>query len=288
MDGVRKQPPLIEEFCAALREEIEAAKRSAASGAISLSNGRQIAQIGTNYQYTFSIDSLLNLPDDSPGELVLPGKPPLDTLIVSKEGLSVTISVNTNIGPFIPIARLQTSITFLMKILAERLTAYGDKPNPGGDRILGVSPPRGNPQAIDSTSERINPEQLSAIASSLGRDTTFIWGPPGTGKTEVIGKIGGGLFRSNRTLLVVSHTNTAVDGALGKIARNLAGAFSEGEILRVGNPKKDDIRDHEPELLLSKLAEKQAAEFSDKKDGLQEERGEVLVKVKDFQRTIDL
>ena len=58
--------------------------------------------------------------------------------------------------------------------------------------------------------------QNRAILSALSNDMTYIWGPPGTGKTTVIGQIIDGLYRHDRSVLVVSHTNTAVDGAIEK------------------------------------------------------------------------
>ncbi len=63
------------EFRTALREEIEAARRAAASSGIQLLNGRLIGQAADAYQYAFTLESVLNLPDDLPGELRIPGRP---------------------------------------------------------------------------------------------------------------------------------------------------------------------------------------------------------------------
>jgi phosphate starvation-inducible protein PhoH len=40
----------------------------------------------------------------------------------------------------------------------------------------------------DGRVECLNDKQAEAVASALSRDTTFICGPPGTGKTRTIGK----------------------------------------------------------------------------------------------------
>jgi Cdc6-like AAA superfamily ATPase len=104
-------------------------------------------------------------------------------------------------------------------------------PNPAGDRILGSAPVSGAPHPILFPSkpgeDPPNGGQMEAMFSCLGRDTTFIWGPPGTGKTKTIGMIGEQLFRRNRSLLLVSHTNTAVDEALVKIADAVGNDFKE-------------------------------------------------------------
>ena len=58
--------------------------------------------------------------------------------------------------------------------------------------------------------------QNNAIKSALSNDITYIWGPPGTGKTTVIGQIIYELYKHGRSVLLVSHTNMAVDGAIEK------------------------------------------------------------------------
>ena len=57
----------------ALREEIDAARRSAAASGIQLLDGRRLGQAAGSTQYAFRVESALNLPDDSPGDLHVPG-----------------------------------------------------------------------------------------------------------------------------------------------------------------------------------------------------------------------
>src|SRR5947208_1500491 len=78
------------EFRAALREEIEAAKRAAASSAIPLVDGGKIGRLADAFQYVFSATSALNVPSDSPGELQIEGRKPVEALVISVEGLHVT------------------------------------------------------------------------------------------------------------------------------------------------------------------------------------------------------
>jgi hypothetical protein len=71
-------PPLLEEFRLALEDEIEVAKRNSSSGAIPLANGQKIGHQGASYKYAFILDSVLNTPDGAPGDLLIPGKAPLN------------------------------------------------------------------------------------------------------------------------------------------------------------------------------------------------------------------
>ena len=128
---------VLEEFRTALREEIFSAQRSSSSNAVPLSNGRKIGQVGAAFQYAFTVDSVLNVPDDSPGDLIVPGRERLPVTIVSIEGLTITISVAVDLGNFVPSARLQTDLTFLLRNLIERIELLNRKSNAAGDRILG-------------------------------------------------------------------------------------------------------------------------------------------------------
>jgi hypothetical protein len=85
-------PPLLEEFRTALQDEIGVAKRNSSSSAVPLTNGHKVASLGSAHQYAFLIDSVLNMPDGAPGDLVVPGKAPLAATIVSTEGLRIVVA----------------------------------------------------------------------------------------------------------------------------------------------------------------------------------------------------
>lgn len=154
-----------------MREEICAAQKTSSSNAVPLTNGRRISQIGGTHQYSFTVDSILNVPGDAPGDLIVTGQR-LPVVIVSTEGLTITLSVGIDLGEFVPNARLQTDLTFLLRKLIERVEALNAKENPAGDRILGFSEPSGTPEFVSVGG--LNSEQSAAVASSLARDTTFM------------------------------------------------------------------------------------------------------------------
>ena len=71
---------------------------------------------------------------------------------------------------------------------------------------------------IDFNNHKLNDEQKQAIKGALGVPELFlIWGPPGTGKTEVIKEIAKHeALRANKTL-ICSQSNLAVDNALARL-----------------------------------------------------------------------
>jgi len=86
---------------------------------------------------------------------------------------------------------------------------------------------------------RLDESQLEAVEYALGlRDgeSLLVIGPPGTGKTRVIAKIAYELYRRGERVLIISHTNRAVDNALELLPVDIS--------LRVGRPEKvlPDIR----------------------------------------------
>ena len=275
---------VLDEFRTALREEILAAQRSSSSNAVQLKNGRRIGGADASFQYAFAVDSILNAPGDAPGHLIVPEKGRVPTTMISTEGLTITISVGIDLGSFVPSARVETDLTFLLGKLIERVEALNAKSNCAGDRILGFAAVSGAPELLSV--KGFNPEQNDAIASSLGRDTTFIWGPPGTGKTTTIGAIAAELFKRHRSVLLVSHTNTAVDGALLRIAERLGDETKDGSVLRVGVPKDNKGFEAKPELLLATNVEKRSAELTARGSTLEHERIEKTGESLNVQRLI--
>lgn len=294
LDGV------MAEFREALNDEIEAATSSAASSAIPLINGKRIGLVGSFTHYAFTVESALMLPTDAQGDLHIQGRAPVAASVISIEGLAATVSVGEDIGQFVPFARLQSDMVYLLRSLIRRIEEYGEqkRPNPAGDRLLGAAQVHGD--AVDLKSalspellsrlkgHRLNERQLDALASVLGRDTTFIWGPPGTGKTSTIGAIGECLYATNRSLLLVSHTNTAVDQALLRIGEAIDDEeLQNGAVFRIGQPR--DLRLAKTEdLLLSTHVERRSAEMVARRKVLETSRAEKSLDLKASKRLIEL
>ncbi|MGH7545204.1 MAG: AAA domain-containing protein, partial [Gemmatimonadota bacterium] len=68
-----------------------------------------------------------------------------------------------------------------------------------------------------ATYARLNRGQQSAVALVLGCDACFIWGPPGTGKTRTLGECVAQMAERGMRVLVVAHTNAAVDNGAAAI-----------------------------------------------------------------------
>src|SRR5262249_35175504 len=120
---------LLEEFRTALREEIEAARRSAVASGGQLFDGRRVGRSACSSQYGFRVESALNLPDDSPGDLHVPGRSgrPVETTVVAIDGMAITLSVGEELGDYVPRATLQSDLTHLLRTLIERVEGFADR-----------------------------------------------------------------------------------------------------------------------------------------------------------------
>ncbi|MBI2486338.1 MAG: AAA family ATPase [Deltaproteobacteria bacterium] len=158
-----------------------------------------------------------------------------------------------------------------MRKLIERIEKNASAANPAASRMLGNSPVSGESKSI--LEKNLNEDQLKALNSALGRNLTFIWGPPGTGKTHTIGTIAEYLYRDKNTVLIVSHTNTAVDQAV----KHVATAFKEklgiallqgGILLRIGDVRDEVLKSAFPEVLVKNQVERQFKELVEKREQL--------------------
>lgn len=281
---------ILAEFRTALSEEIDAARRNESSSAVLLINGRRIAQIGGNFQYTFEIENVLSLPGDTPADLYVPNFPCQEVSVVAISGMAITISVPIDLGPVVSTAKLQTNLTYLMRKLIERIETAADKPNVVGDRILNPRMVSGEPFQPIFKGQKLNKSQKEAVVSSIGRDMTFIWGPPGTGKTQTISAISTELFQQKRSVLLVSHTNTAVDQAIIRIADALdINVLAQAKVLRVGDTVDPRFeKDKYKELLLKTHTDRRSKELAEQRDKCEVEKKTAIVNVLQLSRDIEL
>jgi hypothetical protein len=235
------------EFRTALRAEIEATEGAAVASAIPLLEGRRIGRLADAFLYVFGAQAAISAPSDSPGELSFGGRPPVAAVLIAVEGVNLTLSVSQDLGERVGRAVLRVDLVFPLRRLIAGIEEARRNPNPAGDRLLGAVPASGAPELIDDA--LLTDRQDAALGSSLGCDITFIWAPAGQARTRTIGAIGAHLYRRGRSLLLVSHTNRAVDQALWEIVERLGGDLPAGALLRLGIPSDQRLREREDLLL---------------------------------------
>jgi AAA domain-containing protein len=87
----------------------------------------------------------------------------------------------------------------------------------------------------------LNPSQRAAVQLCTGSELAFLWGPPGTGKTQTLTHIVEELLASGRRILLASTTNAAIDQVLAKLAAQpwFTAAVASGALVRLGRSNED-------------------------------------------------
>ncbi|MEU9178919.1 AAA domain-containing protein [Streptomyces sp. NPDC048550] len=131
--------------------------------------------------------------------------------------------------------------------LAERLETVGHQDSPVDAEHAGWLVGRGTPNTGSAENPgqwvanwsglQLNSRQREAVAHALASEVLFLWGPPGTGKTDVVGHIVEGSFRQGLRVLFLAPTNVAVDQALERMCSLLEheAGFAEGIVQRAGS-----------------------------------------------------
>lgn len=269
-----KEHPLtgmLSEFREAIEDEIKTIEKSGQTSTL-LRNGRAVKNHLPEYCYQFDVEYTPSLPADTPCKLIV-GKDAFDVTVVSFETKKIIVSSKIPLPDAIGKARLENGSIALLKRLIECIEENADQENNVG---MCMFPENGNPHPFhriftyhDLKLEKNNtPNQNEAITSALSNDITYIWGPPGTGKSKVIGQIIDELYRHKRSVLMVSHTNTAVDGALEKVDKN-------APILRLGAPMQKL-----PRASLKAHVAALGKELYEQKATLEKEQGDLEEKLK--------
>lgn len=128
---------------------------------------------------------------------------------------------------------------FLYERLLEKLHKVGSSPDFFTDSALGLFGQSTHPPQIQDgltlDHPLLNSSQRNAVQTCWQNDISFIWGPPGTGKTKTLAAILTEFVRNDLRTLVVSTTNIAIDHALTTLLETAAlspAAFEQ--VVRVG------------------------------------------------------
>ena len=247
----------------ALGLEVAAIRKKGGGTQIGLRGGERVGEAEGLWLYRFIVAEDLNLRDDTPVRVTCGQEDVSGVLVSFRDGVLV-VALEKDLGAKIPAARLVANDSFLIERLKERLEKIHSGAvqfnRQAGDRVLGLSPVRTadaepNPAVIQGI-DRPNDDQMLAVRRSLGSDTTYVWGPPGTGKTTTLARIVEAHYRAGRSVLLVSNTNIAVDTALERVAERLKGdpEFHQGLVIRQGPVVKEELRKRfGPQVILEEI-----------------------------------
>ncbi|MGB3570345.1 MAG: AAA domain-containing protein [Priestia megaterium] len=227
--------------------------------------GEYLGQQEDAYLYRFERAADLYLFDGAQVRLVHQHKESKGE-VIGTEGFDLYLKIDAFIGQEVDELDIYNEPWELLQALIDRLTEakdYKQKIVRIKRLMRGDSPVRHK----EHTSKNALHEVL--LRARYNR-TTYIWGPPGTGKTYTLSKIAASYYRKSKRILLLSHSNAAVDGLLQETARQLKKkeAWKKGKLIRYGATKSSGLENIKVEEVIGEDDPDLAQEMRD----LQEER----------------
>lgn len=209
---------------------------------VTVFDGSFLEKKGLKYFYAFETDAELNYQDGTKIVLYIPygtdNEIKVEGILENSTENTVRISTEYDLGHSkdTEINSLVFSVEawLLLSSLHERLAMMKRISSPIAKEL--ITQGHNNIQY----GRRIITGQDTAVEMAVDQPITFVWGPPGTGKTETLGKIAIEHIKLGHKILMMSYSNVSVDGALQRVYK-LKPSAPYGEILRYGYPKDPDI-----------------------------------------------
>lgn len=214
---------------------------------------------------------------------------------------SITIALGADLGPVISSARLEGEEGDVLQTLIGRLKGLksGDVER-GFNRQLALQALRldqcGATATLDDVSaapEDLTVDQRAAFQRALSQSVTFLWGPPGTGKSRLLGALAWHFYKAGKRVLVASHTNQAVDGVVESLCARITergrSSIPEGTILRVGAMVKESAEGRFAEQVqLDRVMRRSHEKVSTRLDSLKSELFDVRNKLFETAKKLSL
>jgi hypothetical protein len=275
------QKEMIAEFVRALDEEIKAIKDGKGGSQARVFDGRFVRQMSNLYVYSFVLENFLATVDDAPVEVQV-GSTRVSGQIIQTQGLEVIVAVEQDLGPSVPEARLITSLYFLHELLKKKYQAGPILNCDLANRVFngtagGAVDAVVLPYLEVHAQKHPNDSQLKAITLSQSVELTIVWGPPGTGKTETLARVVECFVKRGKRVLVVAHSNAAVDEATEDIAEILKTTdfYHRGKIIRLGICHKKSIEANYEMVLLDKAADRLGVSLRQEKENLELQKSRI-------------
>ncbi len=276
--GLSPKAPRLDGFIAALRALVKDMRRKGTGvRTVNLQNGEAIELDGLERGYRFPYDGDAELFEGAKVTISVGGRT-CDGSIVSISSQWLIISLEEDFGKVITFCVLRIDNTAMLDALADRL----EKTRTGETRLnssiaeevlensgeLAVSSVRDHD--LPSFQE-LNSLQQQAVSQMIANRVTYLWGPPGTGKTQTLAVFNELLYEEGKRVLLCSNTNQAVDQVLKKLCETFGTdhpALVDGKVLRIG--KSEGIPDRFTDYVtLDGIVRRKSADLQERKKELQ-------------------
>ena len=193
------------------------------------------------HRYLFDTDTELFFPDGTPIRVHL-ATGIISAHIISCENDQVMIQSSLSIGSNLSSIEISAEPWQLLDALIDRIYEIAQHPTEIVSNLIL------NGHAQIHPEQKIVCGQESACTHALKKPITFVWGPPGTGKTFTLANMVLKFISEGKRVLMLSHSNVSVDGAVLKVCERAEKENSiilqPGMIIRYGYPRDQQLLDH--------------------------------------------
>lgn len=236
---------IIEKFAEAINEEIQEVRRKSRAAKFDVREGERFEDDGSAVAYSFETSSSQRLKEDSQIILIMPDGDRMSGTVLYHKGSEIRVSLERDIGEKVAEAQMMTDDTFLLEKMREALldAASGERELDMDMAMRAIGEGRIQAGEVPVNVSGLNEDQARAIRVALGSNVSYLWGPPGTGKTATMAELVAEMYRREMTVLIVSNANLAVDTLLERVCAILdkAGKLKSGEVIRYGTPVREKM-----------------------------------------------
>ena len=230
----------VADFCQAYRMALSAEIsfiRMTGGKHILLQEGKRIGRDNGQFVYLLESEDELNYPEGTP-VTIWKGKSQISGKILNCEAFSVYLISELDLGAEVEMLNISAEACYLLQSVSERLMDLSLEPSEIAQDLIcnGL-------KEIDYRNSDIAKGQETAVRMSLEQPITFVWGPPGTGKTQTLAKIAWAHIDKGERVLMLSYSNVSVDGAILRVT-SLKNDVFPGQLVRYGFPKDKRISEH--------------------------------------------
>lgn len=230
----------VADFCQAYRMALSAEIsfiRMTGGKHILLQEGKRIGRDNGQFVYLLESEDELNYPEGTP-VTIWKGQSQISGKILNGEAFSVYLISELDLGAEVEMLDISAEACYLLQSVSERLMDLSLEPSEIAQDLIcnGL-------KEIDYRNSDIAKGQETAVRMSLEQPITFVWGPPGTGKTQTLAKIAWAHIDKGERVLMLSYSNVSVDGAILRVT-SLKNDVFPGQLVRYGFPKDKRISEH--------------------------------------------
>ena len=295
-----KDSSLLDKQIEALDKFIDELKNSGKGNTfITLSNGKKLKEESSINLYQFELVDAIELFEGASVQITIANNEST-AKVASLLDTAVILEFDTGYGNKIESCTVKVDRTQLLRSLSEKLAKVKAGDVEGfnfelADKVFFNNGKQKQPELeknviLGSGKQILNTEQKKAVCSVLTNKNSYIWGPPGTGKTFTLGILVENFFSKEERSLIVSNTNQAVDQVLLKLCKVLGKnhkAVKEGYILRRGKIDLAELNNDWGEFInLDSVVEKKSKKLKEKELELEIEITKLANKSKEFERIV--